>query len=217
MTGAGRKTPPAAEDLLLQDRKERIDQVVSLRTRTLTLVLDRLEDSFNMAAVLRTAEGLGIQEVHVIAHPDYRFAPSDKVTQGCEKWMDIQMHKDFGSCRLYLKERGFALWASARAPQSKSLLSLRFDGKLALIFGNERTGVSAEAAAGADGTFWIPMRGFTQSLNVSAAAAATLTRAIGWREEHWGHRGDLTPDEARELTERFYRLSVKQRTRIYSF
>ena len=113
-----------------------------------------------MAAVLRTAEGLGLQEMHVIAHRDFRFAPSDKVTQGCEKWLDIHMHRDFASCREHLKQRGFALWASASLPKSQSLLSLRFDGKMALIFGNERTGVSADAVAGSDGTFWIPMRGF---------------------------------------------------------
>src|SRR3712207_7975574 len=40
---------PDAEALVLDVRKEKIDRVVSLRTRTFTVVLDRLEDSFNMA------------------------------------------------------------------------------------------------------------------------------------------------------------------------
>jgi hypothetical protein len=59
------------------------------------------------------------------------------------------------------------------------------------------------------------MRGFTQSLNVSAAVAACLVRAMSWREEHSGGRGDLTAAEREELRERFHMLSVKQRDRLY--
>ena len=72
---------------------------------------------------------------------------------------------------------------------------------MALVFGNERFGVSDEVMAGADGTFWIPMRGFTQSFNISAAASACVTRAVAWREEHLGGPGgDLTAEEAQALT-----------------
>ena len=80
---------PAPETFLLDGRKERIDRVVSLRTRTLTVVLDRLEDTFNMAAVLRTCEGMGLQELHVIENPEVPFHPNAKVTQGCDKWLDV--------------------------------------------------------------------------------------------------------------------------------
>ncbi|RYZ34413.1 MAG: TrmH family RNA methyltransferase, partial [Myxococcaceae bacterium] len=54
------------EQFLLDVRKERIDRVVAQRTRNFTVVLDRLEDNFNMAAVLRTCESMGVQEVHVV-------------------------------------------------------------------------------------------------------------------------------------------------------
>lgn len=206
---------PLASELLLDARRERIEQVVQLRTRTLTVVLDRLEDTFNMAAILRTCEALGLQEIHVILHPQHRFSPSDKVTQGCDKWLEIHRYPDFGSCRERLKARGFSLWTSAVQPTAHSLFSMRFDSKLALVFGNERTGVAAETVASSDGVFWIPMRGFTRSLNVSAAVAATLSQAIRWRAEHVGEAGDLAKDERRELVEKFQVLSVKQRGRIY--
>ncbi len=207
---------PTPDDLLLDVRKERVNQVIALRTRTLTVVLDRLEDSFNMAAVLRTCEAMGLQELHVIENPDVRFAPHAKVTQGCEKWVDVIVHPTFAACRDHLKSRGFLLWVSAREHDAQSLFSLRFDATVALVFGNERFGASPEALAGADGAFWIPMRGFTQSLNVSAATSATLTHAIRWREQHIGSQGDLTPEEAQVLQARFYLLSVKQRGRIYA-
>jgi tRNA (guanosine-2'-O-)-methyltransferase len=59
------------------------------------------------------------------------------------------------------------------------------------------------------------MRGFSQSLNISAAASASITRAISWREEHLGRVGDLSEAEAQELRDRFYVLAVKQRRRIF--
>jgi len=207
--------PVEAESLLLDVRKEKIDRVVEQRTRTFTVVLDRLEDSFNMAAVLRTCEAMGVQEVHVVINPDAPFLPNSRVAQGCDKWLDVKQYNSFADCREHLKGRGFALYASAIREGSTSLYSLRFDTKIAIVFGNERYGVSDEVLNTVDGTFWIPMRGFSQSINISAAASACVSRAIAWREEHLGKVGDLTPVEAQELRERFYVLAVKQRKRIF--
>lgn len=209
------RQPPPPEELLVETRRERIDEVVSLRTRTLTVVLDRLEDTFNMAAVLRTCEAMGIQEIHVIENPSEPFTPNAKVTQGCDKWLDIFKYPDAASCLTALRERGFALWASAIREDATSLFELRFDSKIALVFGNERAGVSPEILAAAEGVFWIPMRGFVQSLNISAAVSATVTRAIAWRSEHGAQQGDLTEAEAQALRAQFSHLSVKQRARIY--
>jgi tRNA (guanosine-2'-O-)-methyltransferase len=207
--------PVAPETFLLDVRREKIDRVVAHRTRNFTVVLDRLEDSFNMAAVLRTCEANGLQEVHVIVNPEAPFMPNSRVAQGCDKWLDVKLYKDFASCREHLKSRGFALYASAIREDATSLYSLRFDSKIALVFGNERQGVSDEVLAQSDGTFWIPMRGFSQSLNISAAASASITRAISWREEHLGRVGDLSEAEAQVLRDRFYMLAVKQRRRIF--
>ncbi len=206
---------PLPAELLLPPRKERIDRVVAQRTRTVTVVLDRLEDSFNMAAVLRTCEGMGLQDVHVIRNPDAPFSPNSRVTQGCDKWLDLHLHKDFASCAAVLKKQGYRVLASAIRPGATSLFELQFDTKIAMVLGNERFGVSEEVLAHSDGTFWIPMRGFSQSMNISAAASACVTRAISWRMEHLGPDGDLSPEERTALTEQFSYLSVKQRGRVY--
>jgi tRNA (guanosine-2'-O-)-methyltransferase len=204
-----------AETLVLGPRRKKIEQVVRQRTRSLVVVLDRIEDPFNMAAVLRTCEALGIQEVHVVEHPEVRFQPNERVTQGCDKWLDLHRWESFAAAREALHGRGFQLWVSTARPGATSLWELGFEGKRALVFGNERNGVSEEALAGADGTFWIPMRGFTRSLNVSAAVAATLARAMAWRSERGGAEGALTPEEESTLRARFHALSVKQRGRIW--
>ncbi|MFP2964358.1 TrmH family RNA methyltransferase [Myxococcus sp. 1LA] len=203
------------EQFLLDVRKEKIDRVVSHRTRNFTVVLDRLEDSFNMAAVLRTCESMGVQEVHIVINPEAPFVPNSRVAQGCDKWLDVKLYKTFAECREHLKSRGFSLYASAIQDGATSLYTLRFDGKMALVFGNERYGVSEEVLAGVDGTFWVPMKGFSQSLNISAAASACISRAIAWRDEHLGQSGDLSPEDAQALRERFYVLAIKQRKRLF--
>ena len=206
---------PPPETFVQPQRLDRIDRVVSLRTRSLVVVLDRLEDSFNIAAVMRTCEGLGIQEIHVINNPEYPFEPHSKVTQGCEKWLDVTKYRDFATCHAALKARGFSVYASAIREDATSLYDLRFDQKLALVFGNERTGVSEAVLRLVDGVYWIPMRGFSQSFNISVAVAMTLSRAVAWRHERLGEKGDLTAAEQQTLGEKFRVLSVKQRKRIY--
>jgi tRNA (guanosine-2'-O-)-methyltransferase len=202
------------EDLVLPPRRERIDEVLAHRTRTLTVVLDRLEDHFNMAAVLRTCEGMGVQEVHLVKNPKVPWTPNWRVTQGCDKWLDLHPYEDFASCQAALKARGFRILVSAIREGGQSLFDLDFSPKVALVFGNERYGVSEEVLKLADGTFWIPMFGFTQSFNISAAASACVSRAIAWRLQKFGKVGDLTPPEQAELREKFLMLSVKQRKRL---
>lgn len=220
MSGGGPKYEvhegaPLPDDLLLPPRKERIEQVIANRTRNLVVVLDRLEDSFNMAAVLRTCEAMGVQEIHVIRNKDVPWSPNAKVTQGCDKWLDLTRYDDFTTCHRALKERGFSIQVSAVREGARSLFDLKFDQKVALVFGNERFGVSDEVLSLADGVFWLPMLGFTQSLNISAAASACITRAVAWRLEHLGRHGDLPEADAAVLRDRFKLLSVKQRGRLY--
>ena len=220
MSGGGPKYEvhegaPRPDDLLLAPRKERIEQVIANRTRNLVVVLDRLEDAFNMAAVLRTCEAMGVQEIHVVRNKTVAWSPNSKVTQGCDKWLDLTSYEDFAACHRALKDRGFSIQVSAIRDGAKSLFDLKFDQKVAMVFGNERTGVSDEVLALADGVFWLPMFGFTQSLNISAAASACITRAVAWRIEHLGKQGDLTEPETGALRDRFKLLSVKQRGRLY--
>ena len=199
---------------LLPERKERIDRAVASRTRTLTVVLEAFCDPQNVNAVLRTCEAFGVQEVHVVEGELKPYDRNKKISQNADKWLDVVRWKDTASCLAHLRERGFALYATWLGEGSCGLADLSFAGPVALVFGNENRGVSPEARAAADLTYAIPMRGLVQSLNVSVAAAVSLSRAVERREAERGRHGDLSEAEARALRERFYLLAVKQRARI---
>lgn len=219
MTGGGplyepfEHAPPDAA-FVVEARQERIAAVLAQRTRTLTVVLDGIEDAFNMAAVLRTCEGLGIQDVHLVDGERGRVAPNPRVMQGCHKWLDVHRYTSFAHCAASLRASGFRIVASAAAQGATALFDLDFAPRTALVFGNERVGVSDAALAGADELMWIPMRGFSQSLNISAAVAATMTNALAWRAQRGRPAGDLSAEDHRLLHERFLRLSMKQHKRM---
>jgi tRNA (guanosine-2'-O-)-methyltransferase len=201
-------------DYLLPERKARIDAVVAGRTRTLTVVMEAFCDPQNVNAVLRTCDAFGVQEIHVVEGPMKPWDRNKKISQNADKWLDVVRWTSTAECLGALKQRGYAIYVTHLGPASVGLGELPFAGPVALVFGNESRGVSDEALALADARYAIPMRGFSQSLNVSVAAAVSLARAVERREAERGRHGDLPEDEAGALRERFYVLAVKQRSRI---
>ena len=201
-------------DYLLPERKARIDEVVSRRTRTLVVVIEALCDPQNVNAVLRTCDAFGVQEVHVVEGPMKGFDRNKKISQNADKWLDVSRWASTSECLAALKKRGFAIHVTWLGQGTVGLSDLDFAGPVALVFGNESRGVSDQALALADARFAIPMRGFSRSLNVSVAAAVSLAGAVERREAQRGSHGDLPEAEAQSLRERFYLLAVKQRSRI---
>ncbi len=195
-------------------RKARIDEVVANRTRTLTVVMEALCDPQNVNAVLRTCEACGIQELHVVEGPMKPYDRNKKISQNADKWLEVRRWTSTAECLRRLRADGFAVYATHLGDGARTLEELSFAGKVALVFGNESRGVSAEALALADASFAIPMRGFVQSLNVSVAAAIAIAKAVERRVADRGRHGDLPEADAAALRERFYVLAVKQRARI---
>jgi tRNA (guanosine-2'-O-)-methyltransferase len=205
---------PSKSSFLVPERRARVDAVVAGRTRTLTVVMEAFCDPQNVNAVLRTCEAFGVQEIHAVEGPMKPWDRNKKISQNADKWLDVRRWRSTGECLAHLKGEGFAIYATHLGEGSRPLGSLSFAGKVALVFGNEKRGVSDEALALAEARYAIPMRGFVQSLNVSVAAAISLATAVERREAERGGHGDLTDREAAELRERFYVLAVKQRAKI---
>jgi tRNA (guanosine-2'-O-)-methyltransferase len=192
----------ALTPLLTDQRRARIDEVLARRTRSVVPVLDGLYDPHNVAAVLRSADSFGAQEVHII-EGDEPLLASTRVTQGADRWLDIVRHRDPRACVLGLKERGYAVYAAMMDGQTPPE-ALATMPKVALVFGSEHSGVSDAVLELCDGRYTIPMRGFSQSLNVSVAAALTLYAATRGRE------GDLAADDLFALRARFMWLSMPE-------
>ena len=161
-----------------EERRERLRNILRQRTRYITVVLEDIYQSQNASAVMRTCECLGIQEIHVIENRhEYRLNPA--VVQGASKWIDLIKYNRAGhdnthACIKQLKQRGYRIIAMAPAPAGKTVEQLDTRDKLAICFGSEDPGLSADLQALADETVRIPIHGFTQSYNLSVSAGISL-------------------------------------------
>jgi len=203
------------EDFLLSERKRRIEEVILQRTRNLCVVLEDLEDPHNIAAVLRSCEAFGIQEVHAITR-NYAFHPNPKITQGAEKWLDLSLYREGARCVSLLKQRGYLVAATDLSEKAVSLFDLPIDKPLAIVFGTEKVGVTRPMLEQCDLRFKIPMLGFSQSFNISVAAAVCLSYLVFKRLQVLGKSGDLSEAEATALRNRFFSKAIKPRHRIFS-
>ncbi|MEE4175902.1 MAG: RNA methyltransferase [Bacteroides sp.] len=176
---------PSTQKLLIEflsgfmtpTRRERILQVLSQRTRYLTVVLEDIYQSHNANAVLRSCECFGIQDVHIIENRnEYEVNPD--VSMGSTKWLDLQRYNQLGNntraCLENLRSKGYTLVATSPHENKYSPATLPLDKPVALLFGTELEGLTAEAIDMADTFLCIPMAGFTESFNISVSAAICL-------------------------------------------
>lgn len=154
----------------------------------------------NVSAILRSAEAVGAHQAHLITEGE--FLPSVGAAKGAERWMDLVLHRSTGECFAALQHRGFRCVIADLSPTALPPWELPVDRPVAVLFGSELHGVSAEARARADGVVTVPMFGVTQSLNVAAAAAVILSHLSVRMRQVPGAVG-LGPAERELLLTRF--------------
>lgn len=165
------------------ERKQRIEEVIRFRQPNLTVVLENVFDPHNLAAVMRTCDAVGIREV---------FAISDRIplrknwgyrsSRSANKWVELHSFTDRDACLQTVRKRYDTILASSLHGDARDLYSLALTGSLALVFGNEKYGVSEGMQQACDGYFRIPQVGMIHSLNISVACAVTLYEAYRQRK-----------------------------------
>ncbi len=184
----------------LYTRKERIEKVRSVlekRQSTLTCVLENINDPHNVSACVRSMESVGIFEFSVVYHGDQKFPKlGRKSSASARKWVKMKPYRSIEKCYESLRSKGFKIYTTKMDAEARSLYDLDLTEPTAFVFGNEKDGVSEEAAERADGNVLIPQVGFTQSLNISVACAVSVFEAFRQRLAAGIYdRPQLTEDE----------------------
>ena len=222
-------------------RVVRLNEVLAKRRGSLHLVLENIADPYNVAAVMRTAEGLGVQHLHLVEsvpyghtstvtrpveQPQPRRGSIGNVAMGASRWLTVTRYRSSADCGAALRQLDLAVYASDCPPseadekdqRSEQPLRDRFEAVpidnldfrakrgTALVFGNERRGVSRAFIEFADAPFYIPMAGLTQSFNISVAVAMSLYAAIASGQFP---EGSLTEEDRYELLGRWLLRDVK--------
>lgn len=135
------------------------------------LLLDEIEDSGNLGAILRTAAAAGISAVLV---PKHRQAPINatvyKTSAGTAGRIPIVRAGNLNQAIMKLKDEGFWI-GGLDMDGDQQLWDLEVDRPLAFVVGNEASGISQKTLEHCDYKFKIPMENNVESLNASVSAA----------------------------------------------
>ncbi|MDB9524505.1 RNA methyltransferase [Oscillatoria sp. CS-180] len=205
------------ETFVTPERRAKIDAVLAQRTRHITVVAEDFHNAHNASAILRTCEGFGIQDIHVVENFN-TFKARRGAASGSEKWVAISRYgsdqeDNTRQCLSKLRSLGYLIAATSPHEGAVAPAAIPLDQKLAVWFGSERYGVSQTALQAADFKLKIPMVGFIESLNVSVSVALclyVLTQRLYQMEIDW----HLSDREQRDLRLEWLRQSARHGDRL---
>ena len=179
--------------LLTPERREKIERVAQGRCFDISVVLESIYDRGNISAVMRTAEGLGFSNFHIIETFE-KFKNANRVTQGADKWVESKKWKSTDDFIQFAKQNKIRICVTS-LEAAKPIHEIDFSTPLALVLGNEKDGVSKKMLEAADERVIIPMPGFVQSFNISVAGALCLYQVYQDRLKRLGRVADVTPEQ----------------------
>ena len=195
-----------------KNRIQIFNQVLSDRTRYITVVLEDLYQPHNASAVLRTCDCFGIQDVHIIENRN-KYTVNPDVALGSSKWLNLVKYnkKDNNTLPAFKKLRKAGYRIVATTPHVNEVTLDEFDlekGKTALLFGTELNGLTDTAINNADEFLKIPMFGFTESYNISVSVAIVFYHLVNDLKKsniHW----KLSDEEKKSVKLDWLRKSIK--------
>ena len=165
------------------ERTERLNKVLAKRQPGLTVVLENVSDPHNISAVMRTCDAVGVQDIYILnTKIDLHEMWSAKSSSSAAKWLTVHQFTDVIECFTALRKQFSKIYTTHLSTDAVDMYDLNFTDSIALVFGNEHSGVSEEIIALADGNFIIPQVGIIKSLNISVACAVTLYEAYRQKE-----------------------------------
>jgi len=146
------------------------EEIIAREDTKFVLILDGVTDPQNFGAILRVAEGFGVNVVVIPQHESVGLTPAAvKASAGASEWVPVAQVTNLARTIESLKERGY--WIYGAAAKGDPPEAIDFTGKVALVLGSEGKGIRRNVLEHCDRTVTIPMSGRVDSLNVATAAA----------------------------------------------
>ncbi len=161
------------------ERYDRLTSVLNKRQPDITVVLENVFDPHNISAVMRTCDAVGLQDIYILNTRIPRHKKwGARSSSSAAKWLSIHQYTDAAECFAELRKHYRKIYTTHLSSDAAGLHQLNLAEPVALVFGNEHSGVSEEIIEMADGNFIIPQVGIIRSLNISVACAVTLYEAF---------------------------------------
>ncbi|MEM6845136.1 MAG: RNA methyltransferase [Bacteroidota bacterium] len=166
-------------EFLSESRMQRFEEVLQWRTKHFTVAVEDIYQQHNASAIIRTCDCLGIQDIHIVERGN-EFILAKGMARGAEKWVDVHYYSEppfvnsVIACLDQLQKLGYQIAAASPEYNQQTLQSFDIRKRTAFFFGHEKYGLSEEVLKRAEQRIAVPAYGFTESYNVSVAAALLL-------------------------------------------
>lgn len=181
------------------ERFRKLHRVLSARQPDLTVLMENVHKTHNIAAVMRTCDAVGVFEAHAVSE-EGEIPRHHMVSGGTRRYVRVQLHDSIVTACDSLRAAGHQLLAAHFSDKAVDYREFDYTRPTAIVMGSELWGVSEAAAEHADHHVTIPMNGMVQSLNVSVAAALLLYEARRQREAAGYYETSRLPDDVFRTT-----------------
>ena len=157
-----------------------LDKVKS-KNNSILLILDEIQDPHNLGAVIRTSVAAGIEGIIVTEKNSAKVNHTVvKTSAGAVNHIAIVQSRNIYKSIEILKKEGFTVLGTGLNAK-KSIYEVNFEGKYAVVLGNEGEGIRKNIIKLCDELIKIPIMGKIESLNVSVSAGVILYEALRQR------------------------------------
>ena len=148
------------------------------------VVLENIRSAYNVGSVFRTSDAFLVEAIYIIgysAKPPHK--EIKKTALGAEETVEWKHFTTSAEALAELRAKGFNIYAAEQAEGSYKLnaISIEPEEKIAVIFGNEVTGVEQSTIHLCDGCIEIPQLGMKHSLNIATAVGVVLWELVRTR------------------------------------
>lgn len=155
-----------------------LDSITNSNKDDVVVILDHLEDPHNLGAIIRTCEAAGIRSIILSKNRQVQVnATVMKTSAGTLQNINLVSVTSIANCIDFLKDNGYWIVGTSLT-DSVDYRTVDYSEKIAIVIGNEGSGISSLVAKKCDFLVKIPMYGTTNSLNASVAAGIMIYEVI---------------------------------------
>lgn len=139
------------------------------------IVLDNLRSAYNVGSIFRTSDAGAVEHIHLCgmsAHPPHK--KLEKTALGAFDYVPWTYWERTTDCLDRLGDEGITRVAVEVTQEAKSHVEFQWPKPVAVVFGNEVTGINARVLRRCDTVVKIPMRGYKNTINVATAFGVVL-------------------------------------------
>lgn len=165
--------------LIIPDYKYKsIDEILAEGETSFVVILDHLEDPHNFGAIIRTCEAAGVDAIIIPKDRQVQINSTVmKTSAGALENMNIVLVTNLVNAISELKNHGFWIVGTA-LENSVDYRDVDYSSKIALVIGNEGSGMSHLVKKSCDFIAKIPMYGKVNSLNASVASGIMIYEVV---------------------------------------